>query len=145
MDINSLSNAGGLDEGTWIDDIPELDGVRLKVRSTKYRPFQVATAALVRRSGKRMRTGEGIVSYQVAAGKPLAEHILLDWDMSKATGPTAMTSHGDPLVYTRENAEMLLTADDDFGIGAAYRAGVEYAGDLVADRIAERAKEAAGN
>lgn len=145
MDISALSRKVDLDEGEWIDDIPDLDGVRLKVRSTKYKPFQVATAGLVRRTGKKMRTDEGVVGFSVQTGKPLAEHILLDWDMSKATGVTAMTAGGEPLVYSRETAEMLLTADDDLGIGAAYRQGVEWAGDRVADRIAERAKEAAGN
>lgn len=145
MDINNLNSACALDEGVWIDEIDGLDGVRLKVRSTKYRPFQIATAALIRRSGKKMRTGTGIVAFQIASGKPLAEHILLDWDLSKATGLAALTSNGEPLIYTRENAELVLCADDGFGIGAAYRTGVEWAGDMVAEKIAERAKEAAGN
>lgn len=145
MDISALSSTVNLDDGEWIDDIPTLDGVRLKVRSTNYKPFQVATAGLARRSGKKLRTDEGAVNFQVATGKPLAEHILLDWDMTKAEGPTAMTVGGEPLVYTKDNALMLLTADDSLGIGAAYRAGVEWAGDRVAEKIAERAKEAAGN
>lgn len=145
MDISALSNQISIDEGEWIDDIPTLEGVRLLVRSTNYKPFQVATAGLARRSGKKLRTDEGAVGFQIATGKPLAEHILLDWDLSKAEGFTAMTAGGEPLPYSKDNAVMLLTANDNLGIGAAYRAGVEWAGDRVAEKIADRAKEAAGN
>lgn len=145
MDILNLDKPIDLGDGEWIDDIPELEGVRLKVRSTKFKPFEVATAGLVRRTNKSRRTDEGVIAFNVASGKPLAEHILLDWDLSKATGVTALTSGDEPLPYSQENAIKVLTAKDSFGIGAAYRIGVEWAGDRVADRIAERAATAAGN
>lgn len=145
MDILNLEKPIDLGEGEWIDDIPELDGVRLRVRSTKYPRFQVGTAGLARRSGKKLRTDEGVVAFNVATGKPLAEHILLDWDLSNATGVTALTSGGELLPYSPENALKVLTANDSYGIGAAYRAGVEWAGDRVAEMVADRAKAAAGN
>lgn len=137
MDIGNLNKKANLNDGEWVDDIPNMDGVRLKVRSTNYKPFRVATAGLARRSGKKLRTDEGVVNFTVATGKALAEHILIDWD--------GITDNGKPLKYDAKKALAILTADDDFGIGQAYRAAVEWAGDNLADRIAETAKEAAGN
>lgn len=137
MDIGNLNKKANLNDGEWVDDIPNMDGVRLKVRSTNYKPFRVATAGLARRSGKKLRTDEGVVNFTVATGKALAEHILIDWE--------GITDNGKPLKYDAKKALGILTADDDFGIGQAYRAAVEWAGDNLADRIAETAKEAAGN
>lgn len=137
MDIGNIGKKVDLSEGEWIDEIPELEGIRFKVRSTNYKPFRVATAGLARRSGKKLRTDEGVVNFTVATGKALAEHILLDWD--------GVTENGKALKYDAKRALTILTADDDFGIGDAYRRGVEWAGDQVAERIAEQAKEAAGN
>lgn len=137
MDISNINKKADLNEGHWIDDIPDMEGVRFKVRSTNFKPFRTATAGLARRSGKKLRTDEGMVSYTIGAGKPLAEHILLDWD--------GVTEGGKPLKYDGKKALAILTADDDFGIGETFRRGVEYAGDQVADRIAKTAKEAAGN
>lgn len=138
MDIGNLNKKANLNEGEWIDDIPEMDGVRLKVRSTNFKPFRVATAGLARRSGKKLRTDEGVVSYAVKLGQPLAEHILLDWDGD-------VKENGKTLKYEPKKALAILTADDDFGIGETWRRGVEWAGDRVAERIADTAKEAAGN
>jgi hypothetical protein len=137
MDIANLTKTVDLSEGDWIGDIPGLEGVEFKVRSTNYKPFRVATAGLARRSGKKLNTDEGLDAFTVTSGKPLAEHILLDW--------RGITNGGKPEKFTKEKALAYLTADDDFGIGAKFRRGVEYAGDQVAERIAERAKEAAGN
>ncbi|WPZ05666.1 hypothetical protein [Pelagerythrobacter marinus] len=137
MDIGNISKKVDLSEGEWVDEIPDLDGIRLKVRSTNYKPFRTATAGLARRSGKKLNTDEGVADFTVATGKPLAEHILTDWD--------GVTENGKPLKFDRKKALAILTADDDYGIGNKFRRGVEWAGDQVADRIAERAKEAAGN
>lgn len=137
MDIGNLNKKANLNDGEWVDDIPNMEGVRFKVRSTNYKPFRVATAGLARRSGKKLRTDEGVVNFNVSTGKPLAEHILLDWD--------GVNENGKPLKYDAKKSMAILTADDDFGIGQAYRTAVEWAGDSLADRIAETAKEAAGN
>lgn len=137
MDIGNLNKKVDLSEGEWIGDIPEMEGVRFKVRSTNYKPFRVATAGLARRSGKKLNSDEGLADFTVATGKPLAEHILLDWD--------GLTEGGKPLKYDAKKALAILTADDDHGIGNRFRRGVEWAGDQVAERIAIKAAEAAGN
>jgi flavodoxin len=137
MDIGIIETKVDLGEGEWIDDIPDMEDIQFRVRSTNYKPFRVATAGLARRSGKKLNTDEGLNSFNIASGKPLAEHILLDWK--------GVTSGGKPLKFSKEQAVAILTAEDDFGIGAKFRRGVEWAGDQVADRIAGKAKEAAGN
>lgn len=137
MDIGIINKKADLSEGDWIDDIPEMEGVRFKVRSTHYKPFRVATAGQARRSGKAMRTDEGVVEFTVKSGAALAEHILLDWE--------GVTNGGKPLKYDPKQAMAILTAEDDHGIGDKFRRGVEWAGDQVADRIAAAAKEASGN
>lgn len=138
MDIGNLNKKADLNEGEWIGDIPDMEGVELLVRSTNFKPFRVATAGLARRSGKKLRTDEGVVNFTITSGKALAEHILLDWRGD-------VTEGGKPLKYDPKKALVILTADDDFGIGDTWRRGVEWAGDQVAERIAETAKEAAGN
>lgn len=134
MDIGNLGKKLNLDEGEWIES--EMEGVRFKVRSTNYKPFREATATLARRT-KDLKTGKGILKFSVAAGALLAEHILLDWDGIKDGGKSAK--------YTPEKALAVLTSDDDFGIGDAYRKAVEDAGNAYRDQLAETAKEAAGN
>lgn len=138
MDIANLSKKADLSEGHWIDEIPDMEGVELLVRSTNFKPFKVATAGLARRSGKRLRTDQGMVDYTVTSGKALSDHILLGWRGN-------VTEGGKPLAYDPKRALAILTADDDFGIGDTWRRAVEYAGDQVAERVAEQAKEAAGN
>lgn len=138
MDIGNLQKKANLNDGEWVDDIPDMDeGVRFKVRSTNFKPYKVATAGLARRSGKKLRTDVGLVDFTVTGGKALAEHILLDWD--------GVTENGKPLKYDPKKALALLISDDDFGIGDAYRRAVEWAGDQLADRLSATAKEAAGN
>lgn len=145
MDIGNLNEEIDLSPGEWIDDIPALPGARLRVRSTNFKPYKVAVQGLARRSGKKLNTDEGVGRFNVATGKPLAEHILLDWDLSKAEDVAALTSNGEPLEYSAANALIVLGADDAHGVGQAFRNGVEWAGDQVADRVRERSKAAAGN
>lgn len=137
MDISRVDDDIDLGPGEWIDDIPDLEGVQFKVRSTQFKPFRVATAGLARRSGKKLNSDEGLMAFHVSTGKPLAEHILLDWK--------GVTNSGEPLPYTKDIALKILMADDVHGIGSSFRKGVEWAGDQLAERIANRAKEAAGN
>lgn len=137
MDIALLDRAVDLSPGEWVDDIPDQPDLRLRVRSTNYKPYKVAVAGLSRRFGKRLKTDAGLVEFQAALGKPLAEHILLGWEGVK--------SGGKDMPYSPEIALAVLTANDDHGIGAEYRRAVEWAGDHVAERLAEDTEVLAGN
>jgi hypothetical protein len=137
MDIANLTKSANLNEGQWVGDLPEMGDIRFKVRSTGFKPYKVAVAGLARRTGKKLRTDEGVIDFAVTTGKALAEHILLDWE--------GVTDGGKPLKYDAKKALAILTADDDFGIGEAYRKAVEWAGDRLAEQIKDQATEAAGN
>jgi len=145
MDIGKLNDPIDLAPGEWIEDIPALPGVRVKVRSTNFKPYESGIQGLARRLGKKMNTDDGIVKFSLATGKVLADHILLDWDLSAADEDVAITHDGEPLAYSADNAMLVLTANDKHGLGKAYRNGVEWAGDRVADRLRARAAEVAGN
>ncbi len=137
MDIGKINEPVDLAPGEWVDDIPDMDGVSFRVRSTNFKPFRIATAGLARKSGKKLNTDVGLHAFNVATGKPLAEHILLDWKGIK---------NGDAeMPFSQAQALAILTADDERGIGAAFRRGVEWAGDQVAERVNGEAKDAAGN
>ena len=145
MDIGKINEPVDLTPGEWIGDIPALPGARLKVRSTNYKPYKVAVQGLARRTGKKLNTDEGVGKFNVETGKVLAEHILLDWDLTAAEDVAVLTEGGEPLRYAKEWALMVLGADDPHGVGQAFRNGVEWAGDQVADKVRQQAAEAAGN
>lgn len=145
MDIGKINEPIDLAPGEWIDEIPALPGARVRVRSTNYKPYKVGVQGLARRAGKKLNTDEGVGKFNVSTGKVLAEHILVDWDLTKAEDIAVLTSNGAPLEFTRDNALMVLGADDPHGVGQAFRNGVEWAGDQLADRIRTRSEEASGN
>lgn len=137
MDIALQNKPVDLAPGEWVDDIQDQPGLELRVRSTNFKPYRIAVASISRRFGKRLKTDEGLVEFQAAIGKPLAEHILLDW--------RGVTSGGAEVPYSPEVALAILTADDDHGVGADFRKAVESAGDNVAERLAKKTEEIAGN
>ncbi|WP_293875573.1 hypothetical protein [Sphingomonas sp. UBA978] len=145
MDIGKINEPVDLAPGEWIDDIPALMGAKVKVRSTNYKPYQIEIQGLARRFGKKLNTKEGVRAFNIATGKVLAEHILLDWDLTGAEDEAALTADGQPLGFTREWAQTVLGSDDQHGVGQAFRNGIEWAGDQVASKVRERAKEASGN
>jgi hypothetical protein len=145
MDIGKINDPIDLAPGEWIDEIPALPGARVRVRSTNFKPYKVGVQGLARRAGKKLNTDEGVGKFNVATGMVLAEHILVDWDLSKAEDIAVVTSNGAPLEFSRDNALMVLGADDPHGVGQAFRNGVEWAGDQLADRIRVRSEEASGN
>lgn len=145
MDISALSKKVNLTPGDWIENIPDHPGLRLKVRSARYKPYRVAISAFYRAQNKAISTDEGFVDAQPEAGKLSAEHLLVDWDMSKARGANALTDKGKPAAYSPELALAVLSADDDLGIGDEYRSAVAWAANKVAERLAAGTKAASGN
>lgn len=145
FDISNLNAKVDLADGEWIDDIPDHPGLRLRVRSARYKPYRVALSAFYRANNKSIQTDEGFVDAQADTGKFLAAHLLLDWDQSKAKGPNALTDKGKPVAYSPELALAILSADDDLGIGDEYRGAVAYAAGKVSERLLAKTKAASGN
>lgn len=145
MDISALSKKVDLTDGEWVDDIPDHPGLRLRVRSARFKPYRVALTAFYRANSKAVQTDEGFVDAQADTGKFLAQHLLLDWDMSKAKGPNVLTDKGEPVAFNTDIALAILTSDDDLGIGDEYRTAVAYAAGKVAERMLAATTSAAGN
>lgn len=138
FDISKLTHKLDLSGGEWIDDIDDNPGVRLKVRSTRYKPYRNAIERLARKAGKN-----GIATQDLGAA--LSEHLLVDWDFSEGDGPLVLTDGGKPVSYSSDLANAVLTADDDYGIGQQFRDAVWNAGNKLAEKLAAETKAAAGN
>lgn len=124
--------------GEWVDDIPNHPGVRLKVRSRNYKPFNVAHDGLLRSFGKRATQAHNSQIYQAKAGELLAQHILLDWE-------NAVQVKGKPAKYSKDIAVKVLTSVDERGMGQTFRDVVAYAAGIVADNHLGMAEDIAGN
>lgn len=142
MDLSALDAELDLSEGEWIEDD---SGARFLVRSSNYPKFKGGSMRVGRKSASKLDTDEGGPVFIARLGRPIADHLLLNWDLSKAEGLLALTVKGKPATYSPELAAKTLTANDPYGIGNAFRNAVEAAANVVRDRLAEQAKEAAGN
>lgn len=138
FDISKLNEKLDLAAGEWVGNIDDNPGMRIKVRSQHYKPYKAELDRLNRKSGKK-----GI--NDVDFGGLLAKYILLDWDFKGADGPLVLVDKGKPVAYSEELARTILTADDDRGIGAAWRLAVVSASNDIADRNFNDTEEAAGN
>lgn len=145
FELSRLNEEIDLSDGYWIDEVEDHPGLRLKVRSLNYKPYQVATNAFYRRNRRLVETDDGFITAIPATGKHIAAHLLLDWDMSNATGPVALKNKGKPVEYNTEVALAVLTADDPHGVGAQYRNAVLWAAGKVAERLASEAETLSGN
>lgn len=138
FEISKLHEKVDLTGGEWIDKIEDNPGLRLKVRSQRFKFYKAALERLNRKAGKRNISDTDF-------GEALAEHILLDWDFKDADGPLVLTNKGKPVAYSPEIAKEVLTADDDRGIGSAWRLAVINASNEVTERNLTATKDAAGN
>lgn len=138
FDISKLNDKIDLSEGEWIDDIDDNPGLKLKVRGQRYKPFKNAFDRANRKAGKR-----GISDTDF--GEMLADHILIEWDFKDADGPLVLVDKGKPVKYSPELAKMIMTADDDRGIGHAWRMAVVGASNRVTEKALETAEEVSGN
>lgn len=145
MELSTLTKKVDLSGGEWVDEIPDHPGLRLKVRSANYKPYRVASSGFYRRNSKVIQTDEGLVETMPDTGKHMAEHLLVDWDMTHAKGPYALTDKGKPVPYSTDVALHILTLDDDHGIGGEYRSAVLWAANKVAENLAATTKAVSGN
>ena len=138
FDLDLISKPVDLEAGEWVDNIPGHPGMRLKVRSKNIRAFETAHNNLLRGfSG----TGAEILAsddYNIAAGKLIAAHILVDWE-------NALVVKGKPVAYDPALALQILTSVDNRKIGDAFRNAVANASAEVADRHLGIVKAIVGN
>ena len=145
FDISRLNETVDLTGAEWIDEISDIPGLRLKVRSINYKPYQAASGGVYRRNRKLSESDEGILEVLPKSGKPLAEYLLVDWDMSKASGPYALADGEKTVDYGKDIALAVLTSDDGHGVGQTYRNAVIEAANRVAEKLLAATNENAGN
>jgi len=138
FNIDEIDKPVDLVGGEWVGDIPNHPGVRFKVRSRNFKPFNVAHDALLRSFGKKATQAHNSPAYQKAAGELLAKHILLDWE-------NAVQVKGKPAKHDLDLAMKILTSVDERGMGQTFRDCVAYAAGIVADGHLSIAEDIAGN
>lgn len=115
MDINSVKrDPTVIEEGTWVDDIPECGDLRLKVRGLNSRRVLSVRARKERSVPKEERDKRGQIKQETAErilSELLHEEILLDWDN--------ITENGEPLLYNLELAAKWCTDENYRGFADA--------------------------
>lgn len=135
MEIKSLKrDLTASQDGQWVDDIPEMGQLRLKVRgdnSLKVVEIRQRKMRAVPKN-KRDRAGNPIFSELIrVTAEILHEEILLDWD--------GLTNDGKPVKYDVELAREWLTNPEyqDFADAVAWASKVVANGN---DHLAEDAE-----
>lgn len=114
-----------IEQGDWVENIPDLPGIRIKARGTNNAYYRILEAKLVREIPRGQRA-EGLApaDQDRIAGRLLLETVVLDVDgLTEDDGVT-------PVKYTKEIGAKLLL-DPDFRV---FQAGAAYAGGIIAQR-----------
>lgn len=94
-----------VDDGVWIDDIPDALGVRLKVRGWSSEKVQSVKSFKERRASRKDRDATGALSHAAnirIVRELVSEAILLDWE--------GITDGGKPVPYSKDLARKWLTS-----------------------------------
>jgi hypothetical protein len=121
--------------GAWINEIPEMDGLRLKVRGANNRDWQRLQTKLIRALPRdRRRLALDPVDNDRINGILLRDTALLDWD--------GLDGDDDkPIPYSKEKAGELLL-DPQY---APFRNAVMWAAATVAEQRADEIEDDAKN
>lgn len=137
MKINSFkTNAAAAIEGRWVNDLPGLGNIEVKVRGTNNPEYRRRLQAMYRALPPTKRKNGVVdpIENDRIIGVCLLNHCLLDWRGLE-------NDDGSPLPYSKEAATPLLT-DPNFG---AFRDGVFAAASSVDDEEAEADEETEKN
>lgn len=137
MKLSDLElNLAAVDDGAWVDTLPDLEGVRVRVRGTDYKPYQKALRQALAGQGRkqRLQATMDVEGYDVLTRKLMAEHLVVAWDgIEDEQGlPVAATPALVMQVMTERRFRPL-------------RDGILYAVNLVDSNLVEHREEAAGN
>ena len=129
-------DSGRAETGAWVDDIPDMEGLRLKVRGANNKDWRRLQMKLIQ-AVPRKRRMTGNLDPEDAdriTNVCLLDTCLLDWE--------GLDGDDDqPLPYSRETAKKLLT-DPDY---RRFRDAVSWAANLIAEQNAADHEEDAGN
>jgi hypothetical protein len=112
------------EQGDWVENIPDLPGIRIKARGSNNSDYRALEAKLVREIPRAERI-EGVSPKEQdrIAGQLLLQTVVLDVEGLEE-------EDGTPIKYTRELGAKLLL-DPEFRV---FQAGAAYAGAIVAQR-----------
>lgn len=137
MKITELAvDADRAENGAWVDDIPEVEGLRLKVRGTNNKDWRKLQAKLMDVVPRKQRIGGRIDPEQQDAiiSKCLLNACLLDWAGLE-------NDDGTQIPYSKQMAEKLLT-DPQY---RRFRDSVIWAASVVAEHTESDKEEISGN
>lgn len=124
-----------IEAGEWVENIPGLGDIRLKVRGSNCAAFRLAQAKAQRGITSADRHEGGLVdpkAVDVVLGTALAEAVLVDWENVEIDGQ--MARYSKPLAHT-------LLVDPEM---ALFRDGVAWASDYVSTMRKETEDPALG-
>jgi hypothetical protein len=113
------------EQGDWVENIPDLPGIRIKARGTNNVDYRILEGKLVREIPRAERI-EGVSpsDQDRIAGMLLLETVVLDVEGLTEDDETT------PITYTKELGKKLLL-DPEMKV---FQAGAAYAGSVVAQR-----------
>lgn len=137
MDIQSLKkDSATIAGGQWIDDIPGMGDLRLRVRGLTSPQVTTLRSALERKAEKKDRNRDGSLKYEANVRimkQVLHDAVLLEWD--------GLTDGGKPVLFGKEQAGEWLYNDDYRSFADA----VTWAASVVDNGAAEDTELLAGN
>lgn len=125
-----------VEHGDWINVVPEMQGLRLKVRGTNNKDWRKLQAKLLDAVPRKKRMTGRIDPDEAEriTNLLLLNCSLIDWDGLE-------DDDGKPIPYSRDMAETLLT-DPSY---RRFRDAVANAANLVGEQNAEDVEDASGN
>lgn len=143
MKLSSIRiDSARIEGGDWIDNIPGLGNLRLKVRGIDNLDYRRLHSSLIDGVGKDEREESGRILPKVAddiMSELMFKTILLDWEGMETETSTLEAPSFEP--YTKDAAFRYLT-DPDL---RAFRDGVAYAASIVSSRRSQKREADAGN
>lgn len=128
-------NVEKLEQGDWVSDPPEMEGLRLKVRGLNNADFRKLQSKLMDAVPRQKRIrGIDPEERDRITGECLLNTVLLDWD-------GLMDGDNKPIPYSKDFARTLLFEPTY----QRFREGVIWAAAIVANEEAEAAKADLGN
>ncbi len=114
-----------VEQGDWVDNIPELEGLRLKVRGSNNKDWRKLASRLVDAVPRKKRLGGRLdpAEQDRITSICLRDACLLDWGGLEG-------DDGKPLAYSKDLATKFLT-DPQYG---KFRDGVLWAASVVAEQ-----------
>src|SRR5262245_12290538 len=125
-----------VENGAWVSDIPELQGLRLKVRGNNNADWRRLQARLLDAVPRKKRMGGRVDPEEQdrIISSCLLSTCLLDWEGLE-------DEEGQPIPFSKQMAQKLLTEPEY----RRFRDGVIWASNVVADPLESDVEDTAGN